>query len=173
MKKGSAGWSQVLKGKTIMYNGWRNHLGQCHPVALEKSCKQCPKREEPYLKPWLWIAPSIGYRCVPFVKGKEMEEGKEKKGEGERVRRKEKGKKENKEEERERRKGKEEGKGTGEKERGKGKEKEKGKRKNRAQPTGWMLRRLGNFGLKNPCIDGATLKHIGNTFWHRWRDPQK
>jgi hypothetical protein len=36
-----------------------------------------------------------------------------------------------------------------------------------------MLRRLGNFGLKNPCIDGATLKHIGNTFWHRWRDPQK
>ena len=30
-----------------------------------------------------------------------------------------------------------------------------------------------NFGLKNPCIDGATLKHIGNTFWYRWRDPQK
>ena len=24
-----------------------------------------------------------------------------------------------------------------------------------------------------PCIDGVTLKHIGNTFRHRWRDPQK
>ena len=24
-----------------------------------------------------------------------------------------------------------------------------------------------------PCIDGATLKHIGNTFWHRWHGPQK
>ena len=82
-------------------------------------------------------------------------ERRKRKGEGERARRKEKGKKENKEEERERRKGKEKGKGTGEKERGKGKEKEKGKRKNRAQPTGWMLRRLGNFGLKNPCIDGG------------------
>ena len=125
MKKGSAGWSQVLKGKTIMYNGWRNHLGQCHPVALEKSCKQCPKREEPYLKPWLWIAPSIVYRCVPFVKGKEMEEGKEK-GEKERGRRKgqEKG---------ERKKGEQKKKGNGERERrkGRGQEKRKGERERR------------------------------------------
>jgi len=34
-----------FEGKTNMYNRLRNHLGQCHPVALEKSCKQCPKRE--------------------------------------------------------------------------------------------------------------------------------
>jgi len=45
-------------------------------------------------KPYLWIAPSIGYHCVPFVKGKGKEEGKEK-GEKERGRREEKGKKEN------------------------------------------------------------------------------
>ena len=39
MKQGSAGWSQILKGMA--------QPPQCHPVALEKSCKQCPKRE-PY-----------------------------------------------------------------------------------------------------------------------------
>ena len=30
---------------TKLLNRWRNHLGQCHPVALEKSCEQCPKKE--------------------------------------------------------------------------------------------------------------------------------
>ena len=44
-------------------------------------------------KPKLWIAPTIGYHCVPFRKGKEKEEEKEK-GEKEREMRKEKGKKE-------------------------------------------------------------------------------
>ena len=140
MKKGSAGWSQVLKGKTIMYNGWRNHLGQCHPVALEKSCKQCPKREEPYLKPWLWIAPSIVYRCVPFVKGKEMEEGKEK-GEKERGRRKGQEKGERKKGEQRRRKGTEKGKGEreGDRRKGKGKGKGEGEREEKkSSATDWV-----------------------------------
>ena len=145
MKKGSAGWSQVLKGKTIMYNGWRNHLGQCHPVALEKSCKQCPKREEPYLKPWLWIAPSIGYRCVPFVKGKEMEEGKEK-GEKERGRRKgqEKGGKEK------RRTKKKKGNGERERRKGRGQEKRKGERRRRKGREKIERNRLGEccWGLE-------------------------
>ena len=40
-------------------------------------------------KPELWIAPFIGYHCVPFVKGKGKEEGKEN---GERKKGKEEGK---------------------------------------------------------------------------------
>ena len=61
-------------------------------------------------------APSIGYHCAPFAKGRGKEKGKENG-----KRRKVRGKKE-------------------------GNEK-------------------GNRESKNPCIDGATLKHIGNTFW--------
>ena len=62
------------------------------------------------------------------------------------------------------------------KRKGKGKGKGEGEREEKkSSATDWVnyMRRLGNFGLKNPCIDGATLKHIGNTFWHRWRGPQK
>ena len=48
MKKGSAGWSQNLKGKKqLMYNKWRNHLGQCHPVALENLANNRPKGNNP------------------------------------------------------------------------------------------------------------------------------
>ena len=105
-----------------------------------------------------------------------MEEGKEK-GEKERGRRKGQEKGERKKGEQRRRKGTEKGKGEreGDRRKGKGKGKGEGEREEKkSSATDWVnVAGLGNFGLKNPCIDGATLKHIGNTFWHRWRGPQK
>ena len=73
----------------------------------------------------MWIAQYIGYHCVPCVKGKGKEEGKEK-GERKRRKGKEKGK-------RKKGKGKEKGERERDRERRRGRRKEKGKGKGKGE----------------------------------------
>jgi hypothetical protein len=67
--------------------------------------------------------------------------------------------------ERGRDKGKENGKGERERDSERRRERRKEKREEKKRSaTDWVnyMRRLGNFGLKNPCIDGATHKSKGD-----------